>query len=103
MYCTSVFLYVSQTFDKVWHAVLFDKIKEILALFSYFLLKSYLDNSALKYIDTEVSDYCPIKSGVSQRPILYTSDITITKNTIIDTFADGTVIMSTKEDPENAL
>jgi hypothetical protein len=41
-YCTSVFLDVSQAFDKGWHPGLLIKIKRLLPLQYYNLLKSYL-------------------------------------------------------------
>jgi hypothetical protein len=41
-YCTSVFLDVSQAFDKVWHAGLLFKIKKVFPIQYFRLLKLYL-------------------------------------------------------------
>jgi hypothetical protein len=69
-YCTAVFLDVSQAFDKVWHPGLLFKIKRLLPLKYFNLLKSYLSdlcklqtklalvsNRATKYAVSNVSTY----------------------------------------------
>jgi hypothetical protein len=43
-YCTAIFLDVSQAFDKVWHPGLPFKIKRLLPLKYFNLLKSYLSD-----------------------------------------------------------
>jgi hypothetical protein len=57
----------------------------------------------------EISDNFPIHSGVPQGnvlgPLLYlifTADIPTRNNTIIATFADGTAIMASNENPQTA-
>jgi hypothetical protein len=107
--CPSVFLDISQAFDKVWHDGLLYKIKHSLP--SYFnLSKSYLSDRQFRTaVNGVVSKVFPIKSGVPQGSILgpvfyllYTSDIPTTTETTIGTFADYTIILSSHEHPETA-
>lgn len=109
-YCTSVFLDVSQAFDKVWHAGLLYKIKTTFPLKYFSILKSYLtDREFRTKIGEETSQNYPIKAGVPQGSVLgpilyllYTSDLPTTNNTTTGTFADDTTIMACHEDPTTA-
>uniref|UniRef100_A0A1Y1KFT3 Reverse transcriptase domain-containing protein n=1 Tax=Photinus pyralis TaxID=7054 RepID=A0A1Y1KFT3_PHOPY len=73
-YCTAVFLDVAQAFDKVWHTGLLHKLKRSLPSYYYLLLKSYLSDRffTVKY-NNEHSNYHPIKSGVPQGSVLWSS------------------------------
>lgn len=84
--CSAVFLDVSKAFDKVCHDGLLNKIRELLPIQYYNILKSYLSDRffRIKYDDT-YSDLKEIKAGVPQGsvlgPILYlvfTSDLPTT-------------------------
>lgn len=109
-YCTSVFLDVSQAFDKVWHAGLLHKIKSILPLKYFHLLKSYLTNRKFRIrVGQEISGNYPIRAGVPQGSVLgpvlyllYTSDLPTSTKTILGTFADDTTILAIDEDPSIA-
>jgi hypothetical protein len=64
-YCTTVFLDVSQAFDRVWHTGLLYKIKRQLPIAYYQLLQSYLQDREFRTkINTSASDLFPIKAGV---------------------------------------
>jgi hypothetical protein len=104
-YCTSVFLDVSQTFDRVWHPGLLYKIKHHLpALFP--LLKSYISDRQFRTrVKGEFSALFPINSGVPQGsvlgPLLYllfASDLPQAPNVTFGTFADDTVILTCHKD-----
>jgi hypothetical protein len=106
-YCTEIFLDVSQEFDKVWHTGLLFKIKRLLPLKYFNLLKSYL--SELQFVtkfNGETSSRSHIYSGVPQGSIvglplyvLYTSDLPTSRGTTLGTFADDTAMFATHEDP----
>ena len=99
-YCSSVFLDISQAFDKIWHEGLLYKIK--LHLPSYFkLFKCFLRERQFRTtVDGEISDTFPVRSGVPQGSVLgpvlylvYTSGLPTTENTLTGTFADDTAVM----------
>lgn len=105
-YCSSVFLDISQAFDKVWHDGLLYKTK--LAIPSYFkLVQSYLHNRKFQTkINSAFSSTFPIQAGVPQGSVLgptlyllYTSDLPTTSHTTIGTFADDTTILASHDDP----
>jgi len=106
-YCSTVFLDVSQAFDKVWHQGLLLKIKQTLSPGYFKLLQSYLQNRHLvATYNNETSPTDPMLSGVPQgsilRPLLYTiyaADIPQSNTTILSTFADDTAIFTTHPDP----
>jgi hypothetical protein len=106
-YCTAAYLDVSQTFDKVWHPGLLLKIKRILPSSYFNLLKSYVTERQFETkISCETSIRFHIHSDVPQGSILgplltvlYTSDLPISRETTLDTFADDAAIFATHEDP----
>jgi hypothetical protein len=70
-YCTAAFLDVNQGFDKVWHPGLLFKIKRILYLNYFSLLKSYLNECQFKAkFNGKTSSHFHIHSGVPQGNIL---------------------------------
>lgn len=110
LYCSAVFLDISQAFDRVWHDGLIHKVKKMLPHCFLNILKSYLDNRSyqVKY-NEECSDLHEIRSGVPQGsilgPILYlvfTADIPTNEHTSTATYADDTAILSTHTNPETA-
>ncbi|PNF38784.1 RNA-directed DNA polymerase from mobile element jockey [Cryptotermes secundus] len=109
-YCTSIFIDVSQAFDKVWHDGLLFKIKKVLPIKYFRLLKSYLSDRKFRTrVKEEVSSNFIIQSGVPQGsvlgPILYvlfTTDLPTTTYTTTGTFADDTVILASHDDPATA-
>lgn len=101
--CTTVFIDVSQAFDKVWHEGLLFKIKRYFPKQISDIIESYLSLRyyRVKYEDA-YSDLKHIQAGVPQGsvlgPILYlifTNDIPISDCCQIATFADDTAILST--------
>ena len=98
---------IHQAFDKVWQRGLLYKLKLRLPDYLYFLLKSYLSERYFQVkIDDELSDYRPIRAGVPQGSVLgallcllYTADFPTTLDTLMTTFADDTVILSSDPDP----
>jgi len=107
---TAAFLDVSQAFDKVWHSGLLHKIKKILPINYFNLLKSYLQERrfSTKY-KNETSNSFQIHSGVPQGSILgpllyilYTPDLPTSRDTTMCTFADDTAIFATHADPTTA-
>jgi hypothetical protein len=109
-YCTLVFLDISQTFDKVWHAGLLFKIKKVFPIQYFRLLKSYLsDHEFQTRVNEEVSSQYTIQSRVPQGSVLgpilyvlYTTDLPTSIHTTTGTFADDTVILAHHDDPVTA-
>jgi hypothetical protein len=98
-YCTASFLDISQAFDKVWHPGLLFKIKRILPTSYFNLQKSYLNERQFETkFKEEISSCFHIHSGVPQGSILvplcvlYTSDLTTSRETILGTFTDDSNI-----------
>jgi hypothetical protein len=109
-FCIAAFLDFSQAFDKVWHPGILFKIKQILPIKYYNLLKSYLQERhyVTKY-NNETSRSFQIHSGVPHGSnlvpllyILYTSDLPTSRDTDMGTFAYDTAIFSTHADPTTA-
>jgi len=109
LYCSAVFLDVSQAFDKVWHQGFLLKIKQTLPPAYFNLLQSYLQNR--HFVTTYKNETSPLppfpmRSGVPQGSILgpllytiYTADIPQSDKTILSTFANDMVISTTHPDP----
>jgi hypothetical protein len=109
-YCTATFLDITQAFDKVWHLGLRHKLKKQLPHTMYEILNSYLHQRyfLVKQQD-KYTDLFPILSGVPQGSVLgpvlyllYTSDMPITNQTMIATFADDTAILASHANPTKA-
>ncbi|PNF38441.1 hypothetical protein B7P43_G04015 [Cryptotermes secundus] len=106
-YCTSVFLDVSQAFDKVWYPGLLYKIKKYLPITYFHLLKSYISGREFRTrISDSICNNFAIKSGAPQGSVLgpllyllYTADLPVKANTTMGTFADDTMILSANTDP----
>lgn len=100
--CSSLFLDVSQAFDKVWHEGLKIKLRQVLPVRLYDILKSYLGNRLFRVRHgNEYSELKEISAGVPQGSVLgpllyllYTRDIPKEDDTILATFADDTAILA---------
>ena len=109
-YCTAVFLDVSKAFDKVWHLGLLYKIKQILPLNIYVILKSYLTNRQFYVvIRKENSSIGAILAGVPQGSVIgpylytiFTRDLPEIYNGLTATYADDTAYMYSHISPEIA-
>ncbi|KAL4136299.1 hypothetical protein QTP88_007847 [Uroleucon formosanum] len=107
LYCTCVFLDVSQAFDKVWHHGLLFKLKQFLHPSYYLLIKSYLTNRNFRVsYGSSVSSIASINAGVPQGGILspilyniYASDQPTTPHTLTAEYADDKAIISINADP----
>jgi alpha-glucuronidase len=104
------FLDITQAFNKVRHTGLLYKIKLSLPFNYLIFLKSYLQNKDfLVKIENEYIELSPVNVGVPQGsvlgPLLYllfTADLPISPQTISATFADGTAVIATGNDPAMA-
>lgn len=100
--CTTLFLDVSQAFDRVWLEGLEYKLNKFLPKQYAEILKSYVTDRIFRVKqDGEYSTFKNIKAGVPQGsvlgPLLYllfTSDVPQPKNVKIATFADDTAIIA---------
>lgn len=100
--CSSVFLDVSQAFDKVWHDGLKYKLRQVLPVCLYDILESYLGNRLFRVRHgNEYSELKEISAGVPQGSVLgpllyllYTRDIPREDGTTLATFADDTAILA---------
>lgn len=109
-YCSAAFLDISQAFDKVWHDGLLSKLKRVLPINIYTILKSYLQNRYFLVKEHEaMSELHEISSGVPQGSVLgpilyllYTADLPMTRGTTMATFADDTAILTGHTDPVTA-
>lgn len=109
-YCSAAFLDIIQAFDKVWHTGILYKLRKLLPLNYFLILKSYLQNRhfLVKQQDEHTKLY-PILSGVPQGSVLgpilyliYTADLPTTQNVLTATFADDTAILASHENPQMA-
>lgn len=108
--CAAVLLDVAQAFDRVWHAGLIHKMKQILPRYFSQLLESYISERSFRIKqNTEYSDLKDIRAGVPQGSVLgpvlyllYTHDIPQTPGTLTATFADDTAILAVSDNIENA-
>lgn len=111
LYCTSVFLDVSQAFDRVWHDGLLFKLKKFLHPTYFLVIKSYLsDRNFQVRVGNSFSSIAPISAGVPQGGILspilyniYASDQPTTPNTMVADYADDKAILSIHSDPVVAI
>jgi hypothetical protein len=104
-FCPSVFLDVSQAFDRVWHQGLLHKLKPMFTGTYCAIIQSYLENRdfAVHY-GTATSNICRISAGVPQGScigpflyLLYTADIPTPDSTTVAMFADDTAILATHQ------
>ena len=103
-FCIALYLDVAKAFDKVWHEGLLFKLNKYLPYTIFKILKSYLKDRYfyVKFKD-KTSALLAVNSGVPQGSVLgpilyllYTADIPIpsNQNSMIATFADDTVLLS---------
>lgn len=105
-YCPSIFLDVSQAFDRVWIPGLLHKVSKHLPAQHVQILASYLSNRKFYVHYGEAnSSIKSITAGVPQGSVLgpllyllYTADIPTDKDAMTATFADDTAILTTHED-----
>lgn len=103
-YAAGIFLDVSQAFDRVWIDGLLSKLKFLPPTY-YLILQSFLTDRYFSVSQgTAQSNPLPILSGVPQgsilAPLLYslfTSDIPTDTDTLLASYADDTVILSSSE------
>lgn len=109
-YCSAMFLDINQAFDRVWHQGLMYKLRKILPVNYFCILKSYLQDRhyRVKYLN-EFSPFHPINAGVPQGSVLgpllyllYTSDLPTTGNATVAIFADDTAILTSHADENMA-
>ena len=106
-YCTAVFLYISQAFDKVWHPGLLCKLQKIFSENLLTMLKSYPSQRYyLVKVKQKTTKIFPILSAVTQGGVLdpvlctlFTADLPLNSNTYTATFANDRVIMSVDKNP----
>ncbi|KAL4141964.1 hypothetical protein QTP88_004500 [Uroleucon formosanum] len=111
LYCTSVFLDVSQAFDRVWHDGLLFKLKKFLHPTYFLVIKSYLsDRNFQVRVGNSFSSIAHLSAGVPQGGILspilyniYASDQPTTPNTMVADYADDKAILSIHSDPVVAI
>jgi hypothetical protein len=90
-------------FDKVWHPGLLFKIKRLLPLKYFNLLKSYLGKRQFETKfngETSSRFHATVPQGSILGPllyVLYTSDLPTSKETMLGTFPDDTAIFATHE------
>jgi len=107
LYCTCVFLDVSQEFDRVWYDGLLFKFKSFLPHPLFLLIKSYLTDRHIQvHYRSAYSEITKINAGVPQGGILsptlfniYVSDQPTTPQTMVADYADDKVILSISEIP----
>jgi len=111
LYCTCVFLDISQAFDRVWHDGLLYKLKQFLPPAYYLIIKSYLieRHFQIRY-GSAFSNIAVINAGVPQGGILspilyniYASDQPTTPFTSVADYADDKAIISINNDPFTGL
>ncbi|GBP01447.1 Probable RNA-directed DNA polymerase from transposon X-element [Eumeta japonica] len=108
-YCASVFLDISQAFDRVWHEGLLFKIKSSLPNYICQILESFIQNRRFVVQHGEaLSRLCDINAGVPQGSVLgpllyliYTSDLPTSDCITTGTF-DDTAILASHQDPAEA-
>jgi len=109
-FCSTVFLDVSQAFDRVWHEGLIHKLSLMLPGNLCLLIQSYLADRTFRVVHEEAqSQFYTLQAGVPQGSVLgpilynlYTADIPTTVDTTIATFADDTAVMASNESQAEA-
>lgn len=110
LYCSAAFLDVQQAFDRVWHKGLLCKVKNKLPHSLYLIIKSYLEDRLFQVKQRDArSTLREIKAGVPQGsvlgPVLYnifTSDLPVSDDVTVATYADDVAYLSSDEDPTEA-
>lgn len=100
-FATAIFFDISQAFDRVWHDGLLVKLRFLPPEY-YLILKSFLSDRYFTVCQgSSYSNYFPVLAGVPQGSILapllysiYTSDIPLSPDTLLASYADDTVILS---------
>jgi hypothetical protein len=111
LYCSCVFLDISQAFDRDWYEGLQFKLKKFLSSSLFSLLKSYLTDRYFQVqYNSSTSGIEKIKAGVPQGNILshciiniYVANQPTMQQTIVADYADDKVIISINNDPITAL
>jgi hypothetical protein len=107
LYCTCVFLDISQAFDRVWHDGLLYKLKRFLPPAYYLIIKSYLIERHFQIgYGSAFSDIAVIKASIPQGSILflilyniYVSDKPTTHYTSVADYAYDKAIIAINNDP----
>jgi hypothetical protein len=101
LYSAGVFIDIAQAFDRVWLEGLLYKLR-FLPYSYYLILQSFLQDRYFSVIQGSSQSLCfPILAGVPQGSVLapllfniYTSDIPTSPTTLLASYADDTVILS---------
>lgn len=109
--CSTLFLDVSQAFDRVWFQGLEYKLRKLLPEQYADILMSYVTNRIFRVKqEDEYSSFKDIKAGVPQGSVLgpilyllYTSDIPETHNVKVATFADDTALLAVGKTMEESV
>lgn len=111
-FCPTVFLDVTQAFDRVWHEGLLTKLAKILPAKFCHLIKNYLSHRSYQVTyGSATSAVHWINAGVPQGSVLgptlfllYTADVPALSSSHIEiaTFADDTAILSTSSNHPEA-
>lgn len=124
-YCSAVFIDISEAFDRVWHLGLLWKLIKLMPIKLFNVLKSYLLDRTftVRCNDGTRSKLGSLNAGVPQGsvlgPVLYTiysSDMPLPtlssfapvrphngSDTLISTYADDTIILSSAITPDEAV
>lgn len=100
--CSTIFLDVTQAFDKVWHKGLVRKLQKYLPKQYSEILESYIMQRLFRIKqEDEYSALKHIKAGVPQGSVLgpvlfllYTNDLPQNEETTVATFADDTAVLA---------
>jgi len=109
--CFTIFLGVTQAFDKFWHDGPFHKIEQLLPAEYSQLLKSYLSDGYFRFKkEDEYSSFKQVKAGVPQGmalgPVLhrlYTSDLPQPEEATMTSLADDSATMAVGDSVEEPL
>jgi hypothetical protein len=106
-YCSTAYLDLSQSIDKIWHTGLLYKLRRSLHLNYFLILKSYLHSRHfLVNVATEYTELSLVNAGVPQGSVLgplsyllHAADLPTSPESTIATFADDTAVVATDSDP----